>query len=116
MAARPRHPKKEVEDALADAEAAGWTVTPTSSGHRWGVMRCAESSRSGCQVSIWSTPRNPGVHERQLRHVVGSLPGIGSEEVPADVDLSLHADRRRPGCPERVRPLMLCTRRGVTMP
>ncbi|MYN65608.1 MAG: hypothetical protein F4X11_11350 [Acidobacteria bacterium] len=77
MAARPRHPKKEVEGALADAEAAGWTVTPTSSGHRWGVVRCTESSRLGCQASIWSTPRNPGAHARQLRRVVARCPHRG---------------------------------------
>ena len=66
---RARHPKKEVEAALAELEDAGWTVAPNASGHRWGVARCAESSRSGCQVSIWSTPRSPDNHARQLRRV-----------------------------------------------
>ena len=63
-------PKKEVESALAEAEVVGWTVTPTPSGHRWGVMRCGETSRSGCQVSIWSTPRNAGGHANQLRRAI----------------------------------------------
>lgn len=63
---RARHPKKEVEAALAELEDAGWAVVPTASGHRWGVARCAESGRSGCQVSIWSTPRSPDNHARQL--------------------------------------------------
>ena len=63
---RARHPKKEVEDALTQLEEAKWTITATSSGHRWGVARCSESNRAGCQVSIWSTPRNPGSHARQL--------------------------------------------------
>ena len=49
---RDKHPKKEIVGALRNAERAGWTVTPTSSGHRWGVMRSGEASRSGCQVSI----------------------------------------------------------------
>lgn len=66
-----RHPRKEVEGALRDAQRAGWTVTPKSSGHRCGVMRCGESSRSGCQVSIWSTPRNCWAHAGQLRRFLG---------------------------------------------
>ena len=72
--ARARHPKKDVETALAQAEAAGWCVTPTSSGHRWGVMRCRKGDRSGCQVSIWSTPRNTVAHAEQLRRRVGNCP------------------------------------------
>ena len=52
----------------------GWRVEPTSSGHRWGVMRCPEESRDGCQVSIWSTPRNPENHAKQLRRAVERCP------------------------------------------
>lgn len=65
---RARHPKKEVEKALAQMEKAGWEVAMASSGHRWGVAKCGEASRAGCQVSIWSTPRSPGHHARQLLH------------------------------------------------
>ncbi len=68
--ARLRHPKKDIEAALEELEDAGWIVTPTSSGHRWGVARCGEASRAGCQISIWSTPRNPGNHARQIRRVL----------------------------------------------
>jgi len=75
-----RDSKKEVEDALTEAERAGWTVIPTSSGHRWGVMRCGEASRSGCQVSIWSTPRNPGNHARQLCRALERCPHEWGEE------------------------------------
>ncbi|MDE0179113.1 MAG: hypothetical protein OXP36_11005 [Gammaproteobacteria bacterium] len=68
--ARARHPRKEVEKALADAESAGWTVISTSAGHRWGYMLCSEASRSGCRVSIWSTPKNSGNHAKQLRRAL----------------------------------------------
>jgi hypothetical protein len=77
--ARARHPKKDVEKALGEAEERGWTVTPTTSGHRWGVMRCGETSRSGCQVSIWSTPRSPGNHARQIGRAVDRCPHDRSE-------------------------------------
>ena len=71
---RAKHPKKEVESALVDGEAAGWTVIPTPSGHRWGVMRCGEASRSGCRVSVWSTPRNAGHHAKQIRRFIRRCP------------------------------------------
>jgi len=72
--ARSRHPKEDVDAALAAAEEAGWTVIPTSSGHRWGVMRCGEASRSGCQISIWSTPRSPDTHAKQIRRALNRCP------------------------------------------
>ena len=71
---RARHPKLEVEGALQEAEAAGWTVKDTVAGHRWGVMRCPEQSRAGCQESIWSTPKNPGNHAKRLRAAVRNCP------------------------------------------
>ena len=72
---RARHPRKDVETALAWAEAAGWRVTPTSSGHRWGVMRCGSpEGQAGCQASIWSTPRNPSDHGRQIMRRVQKCP------------------------------------------
>jgi len=69
-----RHPKQEVEEALAAARTAGWSVERTVSGHRWGVMRCSEHSRDGCQVSIWSTPGNAGNHANQLRRALERCP------------------------------------------
>lgn len=71
---RRRHPKKEIEDALSEAEAAGWRVESSGFGHRWGVMRCRERSRNGCQASIWSTPRDPGNHAKQLRRTIARCP------------------------------------------
>ncbi|MCY4391402.1 MAG: hypothetical protein OXE43_05025 [Chloroflexi bacterium] len=63
---RRRHPKKEVEAALREAEATGWRITMSASGHGWGVMWCPEQSREGCRRSISSTPRNPGNHAAHL--------------------------------------------------
>lgn len=71
---RRRHPKPDVEAALRYAETNGWKVTVGGS-HAWGRMACpfnAADCRRGkfCLTSIWSTPRNPGNHARQLRRVV----------------------------------------------
>jgi len=71
---RKPHPDKHIEAALTHAEAAGWRIEK-SSGHAWGKMFCPRNSklcRCGefCITSIWSTPRNPHSHARQLRRVV----------------------------------------------
>lgn len=79
MPGRSRHPRKEGAAALRETEDAGWRVTPTASGHRWGVLRCPEASREGCQASVWSTPRSPGTHAKQLRRVVTRCPHRGEE-------------------------------------
>lgn len=72
--ARRRHPRGEIEDVLRYAEEQGWEVRPTTSGHRWGVVLCREHTREGCQVSIWSTPRNTGNHARDLRRAMDRCP------------------------------------------
>ncbi|MFU8820481.1 MAG: hypothetical protein ACNA8G_02890 [Gammaproteobacteria bacterium] len=71
---RARHPDKDVESAVRYAELHGWRVE-TARGHAWGRMYCPfndSGCRQGefCMASIWSTPRNPAIHARQIRRVV----------------------------------------------
>ena len=66
---RPRHPKKEVEEALGFAEAHGWQVEAPRPGHPWGKTTCQRQGHD-CLVWIWSTPRNPANHGRQIRRAV----------------------------------------------
>jgi hypothetical protein len=66
---RSRHPKKEVEEAVQYAIEAGWELE-TLGGHSWGVLRCPEHSRAGCQVYVYSTPQNPGNHAKQLKGAI----------------------------------------------
>lgn len=79
---RRKHPNKEVEAVLRYAESNGWQVIHRE-GHAWGSMRCPQNDvdcRCGqfCQMSVWSTPRNPGNHARQLkRKVDGCIYGKG---------------------------------------
>ncbi len=47
----PKHPKKEVNEALDYADKQGLTVERTSAGHKWGRIRCS----CGAFFSIWST-------------------------------------------------------------
>lgn len=75
MTSRGRHPKKEVEEALGEAEAAGWSVRATKAGHKWGTAKCG----SGCSEFVWSTPRSPGNHAKRIRRAVRNCPHRGDE-------------------------------------
>ena len=71
---RTKHPQKDVEAALAHAEAQGWRIE-IGGAHAWGKMYCPyndEECRCGihCITSIWSTPKNPGSFAKALRRVV----------------------------------------------
>lgn len=71
MAKRPRHPSKEVEDAVADAESRGWTWR--KQGH-WGRLYCPHADRDGCQVGVSGTPKNAGNHAKQVARAVDRCP------------------------------------------
>jgi hypothetical protein len=62
----PKHPKKEVNEALDYADQQGFEVEQTPSGHKWGRIRCT----CGRMFSVWSTPRSPFNHGRQIRRWV----------------------------------------------
>jgi hypothetical protein len=62
----PKHPEKEVNTALDHADSRGLQVERTAAGHRWGRIVCS----CGAWVSVWSTPRSPHNHGRQLRRWV----------------------------------------------
>ena len=73
MAGRPRHPNKEIEAAVAHAEAQGWTWFPVK-GHAWGKLYCRHRDRDGCDIFIWSTPRVPEHHARHIVRQVDRCP------------------------------------------
>ena len=55
--ARPSHPDKHIERAVAYAELNGWSFK-LSNGHAWGRLLCAFHDREVCQISVCSTPKN----------------------------------------------------------
>lgn len=73
---RPRHPNKHIEGAIQHAETLGWRVD-VSGGHAWGRLYCPHASRTGCIVSVWSTPRKPEKHARYLRREIDRCPHVG---------------------------------------
>ena len=86
--ARNRHPSKDIEAALRHAERAGWRVEVRGS-HAWGKTFCPYNDggcRCGefCITSIWSTPKVPRNHARQLRRVVDNCAARSREEQEDD--------------------------------
>jgi hypothetical protein len=73
MAARPRHPHKEIEAAVRYAEAKGWTCE-MSKGHAWAHLLCPHHDRDGCLIGVWSTPRNREGHARAIMRQVDRCP------------------------------------------
>lgn len=62
----PKHPKTEINNALDYAARQGFVVEQTAAGHKWGRIKC------GCSAmfSVWSTPKIPLNHRRQIRRWV----------------------------------------------
>lgn len=82
---RQKHPNKAIEAALRYAEENGWTIEKSGRGHCWGQMLCPKNStacRNGihCRQSIWSTPRVPENHARDLVKVVDKCQFLGDED------------------------------------
>jgi len=67
---RPVHPNKHIEDALQYAESNGWRIEKRARGHAWGRAYCSGRERGACMFSVWSTPRVPENHARQIRRQV----------------------------------------------
>jgi hypothetical protein len=71
MTSRSRHPHKEIEAAVQYAEGLGWRVILTK-GHGWARLLCPKQDRTGCQISVWSTPKNPEGHARKIIRLIDS--------------------------------------------
>jgi hypothetical protein len=64
MVTSGRHPKKEIADALRDAENADLAVQRSEAGHSWGTVVCGEC---GDTRGVWRTPRSQDTHAKQIR-------------------------------------------------
>ena len=71
-----KHPHKDINDAVNYAVENGWEIIETgSSSHAWGRLKCPYNDldyRCGkfCLKSIWSTPKSPPNHAKQIRRIV----------------------------------------------
>ena len=68
---RPCHPNKHIEDAVCHAEKNGWRwKKPGKAAHVWGTIMCPLEDREGCRYQIFSTPRSPENHAKQIRRMI----------------------------------------------
>jgi hypothetical protein len=67
------HPNKHICEALKLAISLGWELVP-SRGHAYCVIRCSFGARGGCQKSVWSTPKNPEGHARDIVRYAQACP------------------------------------------
>jgi len=82
--ARPKHPSKEIEASVSYAEDQGWSWTKVK-GHAWGKLQCAYHDREGCTLFVWSTPKSPENHAKQLRRQIDRCPHQEEEKKDEDV-------------------------------
>jgi hypothetical protein len=69
------HPNKHIREAVQHALAHGWTLRKAGPrAHAWGRLYCPRHDRLGCQHAVYSTPRVPDAHARDIRRAVDSCP------------------------------------------
>ena len=62
------HGEKEVRSALGEADTVGLKVVPTKAhGHSWGYIDCPKCPG---RLYVWSSPRSPGNHARDIRRFI----------------------------------------------
>ena len=82
MARRKKHPNKEIEEAIRFAVKRGWRYLESGkSAHAWGQLLCPLADRECCRMSIWSTPRDPDNHAKQIKRNVKSCPHLHEEDL-----------------------------------
>lgn len=70
-----RHHNKHIREALEYAEDRGWTVKKSNArAHAWGTIFC-EFGHKTCWMAIYSTPKSPENHAREIRRKVDRCPG-----------------------------------------
>lgn len=65
-----------------------------SNGHAWGRLFCPQSSRDGCSISVWSTPKNPENHARHIRNRVDACPHRAAGDGDGDAAAAAAAEER----------------------
>ena len=65
-----KHPNKQLREAIKHAMANGWEIAEAGkSAHAFCRVRCA-GGHTEHQMSIWSTPKSPENHAKQILHKV----------------------------------------------
>ena len=65
------HPNKEIRAAIDYALSHGWRLIKAGPrAHVWGRLLCRQRDREGCQQPVFSTPRHPQDHGKDIRRAV----------------------------------------------
>lgn len=68
-----QHPNKHIRQAIRYAEQHGWRILESAArAHSWGKLLCPTAG--GCFMVVYSTPRNPERHARDIRRAVDTCP------------------------------------------
>ncbi|TVQ03619.1 MAG: hypothetical protein EA381_01300 [Planctomycetaceae bacterium] len=68
-------PNKHIREAVEYAQFHGWRVVKANArAHTWGRIYCPRRDREGCAKAIYSTPRSPEDHAKDIRHAVDRCP------------------------------------------
>ena len=69
------HPNKHIRAAIGYAVKNGWMLKKANArAHIWGRLYCTQRSRDGCSKAIYSTPRNPEDHAKDILRAVERCP------------------------------------------
>lgn len=77
------HPNKHIREAVDLALRKGWRLEKAGSrSHLWGMLYCTQRDRQGCRRAVYSTPRCPEDHAKDIRRAVARCPH--DEELQTD--------------------------------
>jgi hypothetical protein len=69
------HPNRHIREAIEFALSHGWTLVKSAPrAHAWGRILCPFGGRGGCIRSIYSTPRVPEDHAKDIKRAVLRCP------------------------------------------
>ena len=75
MKAVADYPNRYIREAIAYALDNGWTLRKSGPrAHTWGLLYCPQADRTGCARAVYSTPRRPEDHAKDIRRAVGRCP------------------------------------------
>jgi len=70
-----KHPDKHIREAIKYAQQRGWAFRKAASrAHIFGKLYCPRQRRDGCRMNVYSTPRKPEEHARQIIRRVNACP------------------------------------------
>jgi hypothetical protein len=76
-----KHPNKHIREAIAYAADRGWRVVKAGGQiHIWGNLYCPAQQRGGCIIHVYSTPRVPENHARNIRRGIDDCPHGADEQ------------------------------------